>query len=168
MAIGDVDLRQFDRAVRRMIKGGADVRPALRKVRPAFRKDQREHMKNQESSTGGKWPKLAAATRAKRLKKGQFQFFTKRGKLKKSAKRKLDRVLSAKLNAGAKIKIHAREINFRARPSWAGVHQKGGVVGRGSRVPKREFLWVSDPFLKVMAQRIAEHLIAAGEKRRLS
>ena len=164
----ELDLTQFDKATRRMIKAGADMRPAFRKARPSFRKDQREHMKAQESSSGGAWPKLAASTKEKRISKGgRAGKFTKRGKLRKPARRKLNRILSGRLNVGAKVAVKQREMTFTSRAKWAGIHQEGGVAGKGSRIPKREFLWVSDPFLRKFVATAGEHLRAAWEKKRL-
>lgn len=164
----DVDLRQVDAAIRRMARAGEDMRPVFRKTRGDFRKDQRDHMKRQKSSGGAKWAGLAPSTREKRLSTGgRAGKFTKRGVMRRGVSRRLNRTLSGRLLARAIIKITTSEISFRSRIPWAGVHQKGGRVGKGARVPKREFLWVSDRFIGIMRTAVVAHLSKSWETRRL-
>ncbi len=167
MAIGrvDVDLRSFDRAVRKMVKAGGDARKVWRKLRTPLRRDQRDHMRAQESSSGAKWAPLSSSTIEGRLARGgRAGKFTKRGKLKKGAARRLNRVLSAKLLTGAKVRIDRRFISITSKVPWAGIHQAGGVAGRNSRIPQREFMWIGDPLAKLGAKMLAKHIADAFNK----
>lgn len=163
----DVDLRKLDKAIKRAEKAGFDLRPAFRLLRKPLRKDQKAHMAAQQGPRG-KWQALAAATREKRMRVGgRAGKHTKRGKLKKSAQRKLNRILSSKLLTGAKIKVRPTAISIRAKGDWAGVHQKGGRVGRGARVPARPFMWVSDQLGRAAADAFARHLATAFNGKKL-
>lgn len=165
--IRKIDLSGFDRATRRLLRASNDLRPVLRAHRRAFRRDQREHMKTQTSGDGAQWDRLAPSTREKRISRGgRAGKFTKRGKLRKSARRRLNRVLSARLIVGAKIKVQRKGMRFTSPVPWAGVHQSGGVGGKGVRIPAREFLWVSDPFMESLSQAIATMLTNEFMKKR--
>ena len=148
-----------------MERAGIKLRPVWRKVRTPLRKDQREHMKDQEDSKGAKWRPLASSTRDRRLSKGgRAGKFTKRGKLKKKAQRSLARVLSKKLVSGAKIKVTNRSIAIRSKVPWAGIHQEGGRAGRGSMIPARQFMYISDRLATETATAIAKHIAKAFNK----
>ena len=167
----ELDLTQFDKATRRMIKAGANLKPVFQRKRKEFRADQKDHFKQQRASDGSTWPKNSEATREKRLSRGgRAAKFTKKGRLRKPVARRLNKVLSARLISGTKFKATKREMvlrSLRHALGWATVHQHGGVVGRGSRLPQREFLWVSDPFLRKFVEAAQLHLRGAWEKKRL-
>jgi len=164
-----VDLSELDAAIKRAEKAGIDMRPAWRTLRSPFRKDQGAHMKAQQGPRG-KWPGLAAATREKRMKQltSNRKNFTRKGKLKKSAKRSVGRVLSRRLLSRAKVKIYRRAMLIRTPGAAAAVHQTGGPVGRGQQVPARTFMWVSDEMARKGAAALADHLRAAWHGRKLA
>ncbi len=163
----DIDLRKLDKAIKRAEKAGIDLRPAFRKLRTPLRKDQREHMRAQ-SGPGGKWPNLAPSTRAKRLKMGGVRgALTKKGKLRKGAKRKLNFMLSSKLLKGAKIKVRPKSIEIRSKVKWAGIHQEGGRAGRGAQLPARTFMWISDELGRRAVALFREHLASAFNGKKL-
>lgn len=163
----EVDLRALDKAMKRAEKAGVDLRPAFRKLRTPLRKDQKDHMRAQ-SGPGGKWPGLSTATREKRLKMGGRRgALTKKGKLRKSAQRKLNFMLSSKLLKGAKIKVRPNQISETSKVKWSGAQQEGGRVGRGATLPEREFMWISDPLFALALRRFAKHLATAFEGRKL-
>ena len=164
----EVDLRQVSKALKRMNAAGIDARPAFRKLRPAFRKDQGQHMGAQTGPSGASWAPLAPSTRERRLSKGgRAGKYTKRGKLKKRAQRKLNRILSKKLLSRAKVRLTRDEMRITSTAPWAGVHQGGGSVGNRATVPARPFMWVSDDMQIQAVAVFTEHLHAAWENRRL-
>jgi phage gpG-like protein len=160
VAVVDVDLREVEQAIKRMKRAGRSLRPVWQKLRTPMRKDQREHMKRMESPSGSSWPPLAKSTREKRLKKvlrsGKAR--TKGGRLRKSAQRRVDRVLSARLISRAKIRLFPTFMVIRTPGAAAGVHQLGGRVGHGAFVPRRTFFWVSDQLARMAARLIVQHL----------
>lgn len=156
------DLRSLKKAFRKMERAGIDTRKVWRKVKTPLRKDQAEHIKDQKDSDGATWKPLAVGTRDKRLSKGgKAGKFTKRGKLKKSAERKLGRVLSRRLVSGAKVRITRRSISIRSKVRWAGIHQHGGRAGRGAMIPKREFMYVSEELQIKATALLAIHIAEA-------
>lgn len=165
----DVDLRQLNDAIKRAEKAGINLKPAWRKLRRPMKADQAYHMKRQQGPNRASWPPLAASTIAKRLQSmtASGKAFTKRGKMKKSAQRRLGRVLSRKLLSGMKVTIKPKEMSVAARLKWAGVHQHGGRVGHGARIPPRPFIYIGDELL-LSAKRVFEtHLQRAWQGRRL-
>lgn len=159
------DLRELDKAFKRMERAGVDVRPAWRVLRPPFRRDQREHMKKMQGPSGG-WAPLARSTVERRMRLGgRAGKFTKKGKLKKRAQRSLNRILSARMIRRAKVKITQRNMTITAEVG--GIHQIGGVVGKGAILAKRVFMWVSDPMIRNAARVLAEHLRDAFEQKKL-
>ena len=159
------DLRSIKKAMRKMERAGADPRKVWRVLRKPLRKDQKEHMRAGEDSKGSKWKPLAASTIQGRLSKGgRAGKFTKRGKMKKKTSRGLSRVLSKKLVTGAKVKITRGSIKITSIVPWAGVHQKGGRAGRGSRIPAREFFYVGDGLIRQTSRALAKHISEAYNK----
>ena len=51
-----------------------------------------------------------------------------------------------------------------SRVPWSGIHQDGGTAGRGSRIPARPFLWMSEEFLRLATDRIGNRLVVAYGK----
>lgn len=47
---------------------------------------------------------------------------------------------------------------------WSFIHQWGGTAGRGSKIPQRQFMWVSEEKLETLAQLILEHLLSTSWK----
>ncbi|HEU02891.1 hypothetical protein LCGC14_0605500 [marine sediment metagenome] len=163
----EIDLRGLDKAMKRALKAGTDLRPAFRKLRTPLRKDQKDHMRAQ-SGPGGKWPGLSTATVEKRLKMGGRRgALTKKGKRRKSSKRKLNFMLSSSFLKGIKTRIFPTLIGIRAIGDVAALHQGGGKVGGGVTVPQREFLWISDPLFARALRTFAKHLASAFEGKRL-
>lgn len=163
----DVDLRKIDKAIKRAEKAGVDLRPAFRKLRKPLRKDQGEHMRAMEGPRG-KWQAVSAATREKRMRVGgRAGKFTKKGKLRKPAQRRLGRILSKRLLTKAKIRVRPTIISITSQVKWAGIHQKGGRVGRGARVPKRPFMWISDELGRRAVGEFREHLAKAFNGKKL-
>ena len=155
-----VDLKGYDRGLKRMLRAGANVRPAFAKSRTGLRKDTRDHMKTQTAPKSKKWAPRAPATREKRLQRiGRgTRRRTKKGKLKKKVQRQLNRVLSRRMimARNTKIKVGRRIIEIISKVGRA--HQLGKTVGRGSKLPRREFLWFSPALQAAINARIGRHL----------
>lgn len=166
MLQANVDLRKLDKAIRRCVRAGADLRPVWRATRSEVRKEQAEHVKRQEGPKG-KWPALSSATLNRRLRAGGInKKFTKRGnRLKKRAARRLGKMLSRKLIVGSKYKIHKLHARMTSPVPWAGVHNKGGQAGRPRvRIPARQFMWVSRKLQNKVARVAATHLAQHFER----
>ncbi len=161
----EVDLRDLDRAFRRMRRAGVDVRPAWRKLRPQLRADQRRHMSAMEGPSGA-WRPLARSTVEKRMRVGgRSGKFTKKGRLRKPAQRRLARILSKRLLVKAKVVVTQDNMTITAQPKWAGIHQSGGIAGKNSRIPARVFMWVSRELQARAVRELELHLTDAFDGR---
>ncbi len=146
MIRADIDLRDLDRGLEGMRRNGNDVRPVFRALRPVFRKDQQAHFTERRGPFGSWAPRSAASVR--RILVGNV---TRKGKVKKRAQRRIENQLG-RLKTALSATYNAREMVIASKVSWAGIHQFGGVAGRGAHIPARPFLWISDEF----AERFAE------------
>lgn len=166
-----VDLRQVDRGLRRMLRAGADMRPVWRQVRGPFRAAQKKHIDAKEDSQGRAWKPLAPSTLRKRLSKGgAAKKFTKNGKrMRKKYQRRMGTILSKRMTSRARIKVAPDFIQLSgsgSSRSW--IHQHGGRAGRRgrSRIPKREYIYVDGPTLKLSIRLMRDHVTGAFNGKR--
>ena len=118
-------------------------------------------MRAQLAPSSRKFAPLAPSTREKRLRTGgRKNKFTKRGRMKKKAERSLNRVLSRKMITGKNLKIKVTKKALILMAKQGAAHLTGARVGKGSKLPKREWLYFSLPLQEKIAKRIAEHLKA--------
>jgi len=122
-----------------------DLRPAWKEARKPARADQREHAKEEEGPDGP-WIPRRSRTRAR----------------SKSGRRRRARKLLGRLPRALQIKHDKRRLLIRSRVRWSGVHQEGGVAGRGAQIPARTFLWPSDELLGKVAEIVARVLAKQG------
>lgn len=130
LAVARINLRAFDRM--RIALRNPDLRPAWKEARPVLRKDQREHAKKQEGPEGS-WAPRAASTKARAGRNGR-------------ARRMMGRLPTANRQKDER----SRKI-MSSTVAWSAVQATGGRVGRGSRLPARVFLYVSDRALETVA-----------------
>ena len=154
-----VNLRDVENGLRRMQLAGKDLRPLFRRVAKDMRADQKDHAKQQEGPDG-KWPGLDPDTLAKRTRQGQGR--RHRGK-KKRRRRAFGRMLGRLPRAFA-IEYDRSFIRARSRVKWSGAHQGGGLVGKGSRLPDRTFLWASTGLLAIVSRKAVDYLVGAWAK----
>jgi hypothetical protein len=115
-----------------------DMLRAYRELRGPARYDQRHHDRRSEGPDG-RWPSLAPATIARRRRK--------RGKDKNGRRRGWPKKLLGRLPVSLRSIATSRSLVVQSairRPGLGFVHQKGGRIGRGARVPRRQYLWISD------------------------
>lgn len=163
----DPDLRKLEKAVKAAVRAGADLRPVWREFRRPLRKIQGEHIKAQKGPDGEQWAKLRPSTiRARMARGGKAKKFTKRGKLRKGAKRKLGKILSRKLVSRARMKVTRRSISLYARGGLLPhLHQGGGRVGRRRvRMWGRPFMYVDSKLARDAFKRVSEHVAEAFEQ----
>ena len=119
-----------------------------------------------KTRTGGKFANLAPSTVARRLSRGgKAKKFTKKGKLRKGASRRLGRILSKKLITKARVKVTQRSISMFARGKVAHALHGGSKAGRGrrSRIPAREFIYVDDALAVEAFDKVAHHVAESLE-----
>lgn len=116
-----------------------DLRPAWKEARKPLRADIREHRRKQEGPEGT-WPARAAATKQRAGRHGR------------------PRRLLGRLPTALTTLSDRRRVAMRSRVAWSDVHRTGGVVGRGSRLPRRDFLWASGNVLDTIAGIVSRYL----------
>jgi len=125
-----------------------DMKRVLTGLRKPATVDLRQH-DHAARAPDGAWPGLALSTIARRTK----MIRTKGGRLRKQNK------LLGRLPRALQSIVSSRSLIMRSRVKWSMAHQKGAIVGRGSRLPRRQFMWIStwlrgqarDAFIKALA-----------------
>lgn len=135
------DTRDIDRAMREIERRAVDAAPLYRELGKAARRDQREHQARQ-AGPDGRWPEIDPDTRSARRRKGRRR------------KRLLGRLPTA-----LRVRPDRDGIVIRSQVRWSSVHQDGGVVGRGARIPARSFLWWSGDFLDLAADSLLAYAL---------
>lgn len=167
-AIAIADLTEVDGAIKRMLRASSNLRPVWQAARRPLRANQVAHLKERKGPSGASWPALAPATMKARSKRllSTSKAFTKKGKVRKSVQKKIEKPLGKGFMKGARIKIRKFSIAIRTKGAGAGVHMRGGPVGNNATVKARPFFWISDSLMRGTARTIVAHLTGAwdGEK----
>lgn len=153
ISLAYVDLTQVNRALADIELRGRVMGPAMRELRKPLRADQTDHRKRAEGPDGA-WPRRSPETEARRKSTNRRFRRTKAMNMiapKKFRRRSTPAALLGRLPRA--IKITAGNLFVRAESRavrFGGSHNKGAMVGRHRRVklPRREFLWLSDVLLK--------------------
>lgn len=141
-----LDLRDIDAGLRKMAKRGIDPKALFKRNRPILRRDQKDHFDELRGSEGA-WPSRAASS-LRKVMGNKKKSRTKKGRLRKSAQKRLRNQLG-RLKTFWKFRQSKGELEVASGArKWAGVHQDGGVAGHGARIPKREFVYISDDFFR--------------------
>ncbi len=139
---------------------GRDLRPVFRQVRQNLKDDVQAHFERGEGPEGH-WPGYAASTLARALQRKGFR--RKRGKLRGQLTKRGERWAGNQLGrlkypSAHKITILRTSMAMTARTGWAGVHQFGGIVGHGSIIQARPFMWASDQLQDTFEHALLGHL----------
>lgn len=135
---------------------GVDMRRTFSDLRGPTRFDQRHHWRKEESPDGH-WKGLAASTRERRTRR--------RGRDKSGRNRNWARKLMGRFPNALQALVSERSLIMRSRVKrFSMVHQKGGRIGHGARLPARQFLWISDWLVRRAAQLFQQALARAAAK----
>lgn len=134
---------------------GLDVRPsALRPVfnelRNPLRDDLKDHARQQEGPEG-KWPGRSRRTMSRLTARRRGRTASGRRRSRRRAGRLLGRLPSLFV-----VRVSGHGISAENRAKWSAIHQEGGTAGRGARIPARPFAWISDRFLDLSVEFLAE------------
>lgn len=146
-----VKLHGLEAALRRL--NTMEKKAAFREVGAHARQDQALHDAKHEGPDGP-WPALHPSTVARYAKMAK----AKRGKARA-------RKLLGRLPRALKTVITGSSIRIVSRVKWAFVHQAGGRAGRGARIPRRQFLWISDRLMQRSSRVFQQHLLKAWKGR---
>jgi hypothetical protein len=159
-----VDISDVLRGLDAMKARGMDLRPVFSGVRKALKDDQAEHFQNAEGPDGP-WQPRAASTEA-RAAHQMLNATRRRGKLRGTRQRRSRANRRRPLGrfravSAYRFIVTRQSLEMRPRGPWAGVHQFGGVVGKGSVIPARPFLWASDSLVDAFEHALVGHLRGA-------
>lgn len=143
-----VDLSETERAMAAVQRRGRALGEAFRTIRPHMRADQKEHAAKQ-TGPESTWPSRAPSTVERGRASGS-------GRRRRLARRPLGKLTHAVTYQATRSGVFAT-----SRVPWSNVHQTGGRVGRGSVIPARPFLWVSDRLLTI-AVGVVERVLEAA------
>lgn len=138
-----IDLGDVEAGLDAMARRGRALGPAFRELKKPLRLDQKDHAKRREGPSA-LWAPRATSTMA-RLRAGG----------------KRARKLLGRLPGAVKYTATATAVAGTSRALWSGVHQDGGIVGHGARLPARPFLWISDDMLRVAESTLGAALVRA-------
>jgi hypothetical protein len=184
-AVADVriDWRDVDRGFAEMARRADTVSTVFHALKRPARQDQEDHARR-AMGPDGPWPRRSVATamksddrsakvRLSRRRNKKWAFDSKKSgawsrgtqistMTVRYAKAKgllgtLPRSTVYSVRGGDELVAGVR------RPDWAGAHNTGAVVGRGARLPRREFLWWSDRFLEVMTAAVEQHVMSGWD-----
>jgi hypothetical protein len=128
-------------ALQGIVTQGAALGKAFKQIRPEMKVDQRDHAKAKEGPEAA-WPPRAASTLEKLKANG------------KRSRRPLGRLLSA-----IEYRATAKGVTGTSKIKWSSVFITGGTVGRGSKLPARPFLWISNSLLMKAGEILKAHLL---------
>lgn len=133
-----------------------DMKKTFSDLRGPARFDQRHHWRTEESPEG-RWPGLAQATRERR----RFR----RGRDKNGRKRNWARKLMGRFPNALQSIVSARSLIVRSRvKKFSQIHQKGGRIGNGARLPSRQYLWISTWLVQQAQKAFERALVRAAAK----
>ena len=166
------DMSEVSEALSDTVERARQLAPAFRDLKRPLKSDQRDHAKS-ESGPGGKWAPRSAAT----LERRKLQ--RRRGRMTKDKKAALalisfkplkrrrgaasNRILG-RLPTAMKTEIAPLYIRIVSRVKWSLAHAKGARVGRGVRLPAREFYWLSKAIVDLAAEKIGKYVVKGMKK----
>jgi hypothetical protein len=118
-----------------------DLRPAWKDARQPMRADIASH-RAQQRGPDGSWAPRASSTSARGA----------------SSRKNRPKKILGNLPTAIQVKSERRRMALTSRVRWSKVQQKGGVVGHGSRIPGRDWLWASKTALSTIAGIIEKHI----------
>lgn len=138
-----LDLGDVERGLEAMARRARALGPVFRELKTPLRLDQRDHSKKREGPSA-LWAPRAASTMARMRAGGR------------RARKPMGRLPGA-----VSYRATASSVSGRSRVLWSGIHQDGGTVGHGARIPARPFLWISDGMLQIAEDTLGAALVRA-------
>lgn len=78
----------------------------------------------------------------------------------RAEKRAAGKVLG-RIAQSIKASVAGGKLTLKSEIEWAGVHNKGGMVGRGAEIPERTFLEWTEEDIRILGDMLREHLLTA-------
>lgn len=117
-----------------------NIRKVFGELRKPARVDQNQHWRALQAPDG-KWPPLAPSTVERRTRP--------RGRDKNGRNRSWPKRLLGRFPTSLQMLPSQRSLIVRSRiKKFDWIHQAGGIAGHGARIPRRQYLWISNWLLK--------------------
>lgn len=143
-------LNMFDRLRK------VDIKDAFLELRGPARFDQRHHWRKDEAPDG-QWPGLAASTLERRTRP--------RGRGKDGRRRSWPKKLLGRFPTALQSIASARSLIVKSRVKrFSMIHQEGGRAGHGARIPRRQYLWISDWLRQQAVKALQRALVLAARR----
>jgi hypothetical protein len=128
------------------------LRPVFNALRKPLRDDQKDHAADQ-AGPDGQWAPRAASTMARLSRRRRGRTASGRRRRPRRPGRllgRIPRIFDVRASEGGLVAEN--------RAKYSLVHQEGGTVGRGARIPARPFLWFSGGFLTAAEEALGKAL----------
>lgn len=162
-----VNLADVDQAIRESKALAGELGRVFRALKPWAKRDQLDHAARTQGPDGP-WPARARATLERRQQRSRV-VVTRRQTTRARKGAGAGAAIVTRQRAIWPLGTLPRSIRYRAERDalrasagvdWAQAHIDGAIVGRGSKLPARDYLWFSDPFLDMVAATIEDFVIA--------
>jgi phage gpG-like protein len=163
-----VDVRRVVSGLGRMSKAAKDLSKPFREFRPLLRQDLTQHYSTHTQPVG-LWPpwapsylaKIMAKPRTvlKRVRSPRRPLYMPGGFTVRGARRV--QAMLGRLDGLNEWSISRVMLQVLSIVPWAGIHQWGGIAGRGARIPQRMYLWISERRMEELAVILQRHVLLA-------
>lgn len=162
-----VNLADVDKAIRESKALAGELGRVFRALKPWAKRDQLDHAARTQGPNGP-WPVRARATLERRQQRARV-VVTRRQTTRARKGGGAGASIVTRQRATWPLGTLPRSIRYRSERDalrassgidWAQAHIDGAIVGRGAKLPARDYLWFSDPFLDMVAATIEDFVIA--------
>jgi phage gpG-like protein len=138
----DIDLRELTGGLDAMVHPRV-IDAVARELKKPMRLDMRMHGQERQGPDGPWVPRKRLEGRGKKVL------------------RRNRRKLLGKLPTAVIVTARNGIVRAESRAKWAAIHQDGGTAGRGARIPRREFLWISDGLMTLASEELQKAVLRA-------
>lgn len=162
-----INLTDVDKAIAESKALARELGRVFRALKPWAKRDQLDHAALTQGPDGP-WPVRARATLERRQQRSRV-VVTRRQTTRARKGGGAGASIVTRQRATWPLGTLPKSIRYRAERDalrassgieWAQAHIDGATVGRGAKLPARNYLWFSDPFLDMVAASIEDFVIA--------
>lgn len=139
-----VDLESLHGNLRAMDRQARNLTGYYRELRAPLREDQTQHAKEQ-SGPDGAWQPRSPFTIAKMAA------------ARRAGSRRRDRKLLGRLPRAITVRADSKGARAVSLVKWSMAHAQGARVGRGARLPQRQWLWLSPRIIQLAGEIAAKY-----------
>lgn len=148
-----IDLTDVERGLLGLDLRPSALRPVFNELRNPLRQDLRDHQAK-ERGPDGKWPARSRGTTSRLTSRRRGRTASGRRRGRRKAGRLLGRLPHLFV-----LRVNAWGLSAENRAKWSLIHAEGGTAGRGARIPKRDYAYMSDQFLDLSVEFVQECML---------